>query len=113
MTPEAKETLAQMRDAALEVAEHLNGADYAAYLADKTMRRAIERCVSIVGEAAYRLRLTKAEGLEHLNLIDMERMRHVIVHGYDRMRDDLIYMAAIEDCPNLVRAIDAALEASP
>jgi uncharacterized protein with HEPN domain len=113
MTPEARETLAQMREAALEVAEHLNGADYAAYLANRTMRRAIERCVSIMGEAAYRLRLTKAVGLEQLNLIDVERMRHVIVHGYDRMRDDLVYMAATEDCPNLVRAIDAVLESNP
>jgi uncharacterized protein with HEPN domain len=113
MKPEVREILIHMRDAATEVAEHLAGADFARYLGDRTMRRAVERCVSIVGEAAYRLRLAKATGLEPLPLIEIERMRHVIVHGYDRMGDDLVYQAATEDCPPLIPMIARLLEHNP
>lgn len=110
MKPEVREILAHMRAAAAEVAEHLANADFAGYMSDRTMRRAVERCVSIVGEAAYRLRLSRASGLEPLNLIEIERMRHVIVHGYDRLRDDLVFQAATQDCPPLARMIDTLLE---
>jgi uncharacterized protein with HEPN domain len=113
MRAQDRETLCQMRDAAIEVAEHLGGADFAAYLSDRKLRRAVERCVSIVGEAAYRLRLAGAQGLEQLGLRQVERMRHVIVHGYDRARDDLVYEAASLDCPKLVLLLDAVLEENP
>jgi uncharacterized protein with HEPN domain len=110
MNPEVREILVQMRDAAQEVAEHLKGADLNAYQADRTMRRAVERCVSIVGEAAYRFRLKKAEGLEALKLREVQRMRHVIVHGYDRIRDDLVYEAATVDCQALFSLLTAVLD---
>lgn len=113
MKPDVREILTQMCDAATEVAEHLAGADLAAYEGNRTMRRAVERCVCMVGEAAFRLRLAKSTDLEPLRLIEIERMRHVIVHGDDRMRDDLVYQAATEDCPPLVRVIDALLEHQP
>jgi uncharacterized protein with HEPN domain len=113
MKIEVREILIQMRDAALEVGEYLSDCDLITYQENRQLRRATERCVSIVGEAAYRLRLNKATGLDVLNLIEVERMRHVIVHGYDRMRDELVFDAAIIDCPKLISLINTLLEENP
>jgi uncharacterized protein with HEPN domain len=110
MKIEVREILVQMRDAAVEVGEYLSNYDFVAYQENRQLRRAVERCLSIVGEAAYRLRLNKAEGVSTLSLIEVERMRHVIVHGYDRMRDDLIFDAAKLDCPKLITLINALLD---
>jgi uncharacterized protein with HEPN domain len=112
MKIEVREILIQMRDAADEVGEYVKGCDLKAYQENRQLRRSVERCVSIVGEAAYRLRLNKAEGLDTLGLIEVERMRHVIVHGYDRLRDDLVFDAATLDCPKLISLINALLEKS-
>jgi uncharacterized protein with HEPN domain len=70
------------------------------YLADIKTKRAIERNLEIIGEAVNRIRKKdKNIKLENANKIVGTRNR--IIHGYDKVSDDLIWSIVINHLPKL------------
>jgi uncharacterized protein with HEPN domain len=73
---------------------------YEDYLADVKTKRAIERNLEIIGEAVGRI-LKKDEGFYLENAGKIIGTRNRIIHGYDKISDDLIWSIVINHLPKL------------
>ena len=75
------------------------------YLKDRSRRRALERTLEILGEAARRV--GKSTRARHAD-IDWRRIigqRNVLAHEYGEVDDTLLYRTAREHLPELIRLI--------
>jgi len=78
------------------------------YVSDIKTKRAIERNLEIIGEAANRI-LKKDK---HFKLNNVEKIigtRNRIIHGYDKISDDLIWSIVINHLPKLKDEITGLL----
>ena len=77
-----------------------NKRDFKIYSTDKMLRRAIEREFEIIGEAMKRI-----ENLDPtLNISSKKKiinMRNRVIHGYDKIDDELIWGTIIRHLPIL------------
>lgn len=82
---------------------------YSDYLVDTKTKRAIERNIEIIGEAVNRiLKKDKQFKLESAQKIIGTRNR--IVHGYDKISDELIWSIVINNLPKLREEVDNLLK---
>ncbi len=83
--------------------------DFKVYMADKMLRRAVEREFEIVGEAMSRI-----EKLDSTIEISGKRqiisMRNRVIHGYDKIDNEIIWGTIIRHLPNLKLEIDNLLD---
>ena len=73
---------------------------FAEYITDIKTKRAIERDLEIIGEAVNRI--IKKD--KHFKLENAEKIigtRNRIIHGYDKISDDLIWSIVINHLPKL------------
>ena len=66
--------------------------------------------IEIIGEAVYMLTKEYREAHNEVNWDDIERMRHVLVHGYYRIRPDRLWETVQTDIPELKPIIDRLVE---
>jgi uncharacterized protein with HEPN domain len=79
------------------------------YINDIKTKRAVERNIEIIGEAVNRIMKSDNEfQLENVKKIIGTRNR--IVHGYDKISDDLIWSIVINHLPKLKEEIASKLE---
>lgn len=62
--------------------------------------------IEIIGEAVYMLTKEYREAHNEVNWDDIERMRHVLVHGYYKIRPDQLWETVQTDIPELKPMID-------
>ena len=62
--------------------------------------------VEIIGEAVYKLTLEYRTNHPEVNWDDVERMRHVLVHGYYKIRPHQLWETIITDVPALKPIIE-------
>ena len=78
-------------------------------MSDLKTKRAIERNIEIIGEAVNRiLKKDKYFNLENAQKIIGTRNR--IVHGYDKISDDLIWSIVINNLPKLKEEVQDLLK---
>lgn len=65
------------------------------YKKDKILKFAIIKNLEIIGEAAYLLTNEFKTQYSYIEWNDMIGMRHILVHGYYQIKDDIIW-ATIE-----------------
>ncbi|MFN8206069.1 MAG: HepT-like ribonuclease domain-containing protein [Bacteroidales bacterium] len=70
------------------------------YLKDRKTKRAVERNIEIIGEATNRI-IRKDKEFELANAQKIVGTRNRIVHGYDKISDDLIWSIIINHLPKL------------
>ena len=70
------------------------------YVSDIKTKRAIERDMEIIGEAANRI-LKKDKDFKLDNVERIIGTRNRIIHGYDKISDDLIWSIVINHLPKL------------
>jgi uncharacterized protein with HEPN domain len=74
--------------------------DFNVYMADKMMRRAVEREFEIIGEAMGRI-----DKLDSTINISSKRqiisMRNRVIHGYDKIDDEIIWGTIVRHLPTL------------
>ena len=70
------------------------------YVSDIKTKRAIERDLEIIGEAANRM-LKKDKDCKLANVEKIIGARNRIIHGYDKISDDLIWSIVINHLPKL------------
>ena len=70
------------------------------YIADIKTKRAIERNLEIIGEAVGRI-LKKDKNFRLANSTKIIGTRNRIIHGYDKISDDLIWSIVINHLPKL------------
>ena len=100
-------TLRQIVEFADEVAALVTTRAREDLVTNREFRRALERCVELIGEAATRL----PEGwrVKHPEIPwrQIIAMRNVMIHGYDEVVDEVLWDVATKDVPHLRRMISA------
>lgn len=66
--------------------------------------------VEIIGEAVYKLTFDFRKEHPEVNWDDIERMRHVLVHGYYKIRPNQLWETIQTDIPNLKPQIETLLK---
>ena len=69
--------------------------------ADPVVYFGLVKHVEIIGEAVYKLTLAYRESHDQVNWADIERMRHVLVHGYYKIRPKQLWETIVVDVPAL------------
>lgn len=83
------------------VEEFLQGYDYEWFIKDKILYYAVVKNVEIIGEASYMLSLDfKAEHTD-TPWDQIEKMRHVLVHGYYQILPEVLWLTINDDLPPL------------
>lgn len=68
--------------------------------------------MEIIGEAVYKLTSKFREEHPEVNWDDIEGMRHVLVHGYYKIRPNQLWETVQNDIPELKPQIEALLKIS-
>lgn len=82
---------------------------FADYLLDLKTKRAVERNIEIIGEAINRI-LKKDKDFNIDNAQKIIGTRNRIVHGYDKISDDLIWSIVINNLPKLKEEVQYLLK---
>ena len=79
------------------IVEFSNGIGFEEYQSNKILRFAIIKNLEIIGEATYLL--TKKFRFEHpeTEWETITYMRHVLVHGYYQIKDEIVWATVQED----------------
>lgn len=99
----------------LEACENIKwltaGMDLAQFLTDKRTRWAVERQLSILGEASYILGRTRPDLAgrvpEHRDIV---RFRHVLIHHYSQLQDDMVWDVVENDLAALEHTLRALVD---
>ncbi len=79
------------------------------YMSDIKTKRTIERDLEIIGEAANR-RLQKDKNFKLDNVEKIIGTRNRIIHGYDKISDDLIWSIVINHLPKFKNEVTRQLD---
>ena len=108
---EAFKYLYDMEQACVLLSSFLVGKTFADYEADPMLRSAVERQLMIVGEALNRLRRIEPELLA--SITDSRKIiafRNVLVHGYDVIRNEVVWGILDSDLSTLTVEVSALLQ---
>jgi len=82
---------------------------FSVYMADKMLRRAIEREFEIIGEAMKRI-----DKIEPQIKISSKRqiisMRNRVIHGYDKIDNEIIWGTIVRHLPNLKKEVNKLMK---
>lgn len=81
------------------------------YMSDVCLRRAIERNITIIGEAMNRL-LKFAPDIEITSASKVVDTRNYVIHGYDSVTDDIMWGIIVRHLPLLKAEVERLIEAS-
>ena len=104
-------TLRQIVEFANEVADLVSLRTRQELDRNREFRRALERCVELVGEAATRLPVDWRESHPQVPWRQIIAMRNVMIHGYDIVLPEVLWDVATSDVPKLRHAIEGILRA--
>lgn len=78
------------------------------YLADLCLRRAVERNVTIIGEAMNRV-LKNDPGINITAARKIVDTRNYVIHGYDSVTDDIMWGIVVRHLPLLKSEVSALI----
>lgn len=101
MEDEIKTYLTDIKQAIAEINSFLpEKKDFFEFKKDLKTRRAIERNIEIIGEAAKRL-IDRQPNIEITDVRKIIDTRNRIIHGYDSVSEDIIWSIIIRNLPLL------------
>jgi uncharacterized protein with HEPN domain len=111
MLPEERDPayLWDMLEAAREVETMLKDHDMAAFLVDRVLLRATERCIEIIGEAARHVSTVYTADHVEIPWRNIIGQRNILAHEYGQIDHELLYKTAADDIPRLIQQIEALL----
>lgn len=98
---------------AREAASFVANRTYDESLADVLLRRAVERSVQIIGEAASRISAEFRALHPQIPWRAITAQRHILVHEYDVIKDDKVRRVAAVHVPLLVDSLGLLLPPLP
>jgi uncharacterized protein with HEPN domain len=101
--------LHHMRDYAHEAIELSQGKTREDLDNDRLLELALVRLMEIIGEAAARVTQTTQQQLPDIPWREVTAMRNRLIHGYDRIDNDILWDTIEFDLPPLIVALDAFL----
>ena len=107
MRPEERDAalLWDMLDAAISVRSFCEGRTYRDFTSDKMLRRAVEREIQIIGEAASKVSRPLEACIPGIPWKKIISQRHVLVHEYGEIKDELVWQLATIHVPDLELAL--------
>lgn len=98
---EIKKYLFDIQESIESIEKYLgNKRDFNAYMANKMLRRAVEREFEIIGEAMNRIEKLNPE-IEISSKRQIISMRNRVIHGYDKIDNEIIWGTIVRHLPNL------------
>ena len=111
MQLETLKYLYDMEQACVLLSSFLVGKTFADYEADPMLRSAVERQLMIVGEALNRLRKIEPEVLATItNSREIIAFRNILVHGYDVIRNEVVWGILDSDLSTLTVDVSTLLQ---
>jgi uncharacterized protein with HEPN domain len=111
MQLEALKHLYDMWQASRLLAEFVAGKTFVEYSADALLRSAVERQLTIIGEALNRLKKIDPTAASSItNARQIIAFRNILVHGYDVVRDEVVWGILETDLSKLIQEVDTLLE---
>jgi len=110
MNDETRKNLIDVLQAAEEIENFVCGMDFKAYQNNPVTKRAVERDFEIIGEALNRIKHTDSELLRQIS--EHERIigfRNILIHGYDIVDEAIVWQAATNHLPTLIREVKEIL----
>ena len=83
--------------------------DFSVYLANKMLRRAVEREFEIIGEAMNRIERLDLK-VEISSKKQIINMRNRVIHGYDKIDDEIVWGTIVRHLPTLKIEISSLLK---
>ena len=110
MQIEIKKLLLDIAISVATIEEYIGSArSFTAYKTNKMLRRAVEREFEIIGEAMNKLiKLNPDIKISSTELII--GMRNRVIHGYDKIDDEIIWGAVVRHLPVLKHEVNTLLE---
>ena len=99
-----------MLDAAKAVREFITGRSYQDYLIDRMLRGAVERHLEIIGEAAGKVSEAFRDAHPEIPWQKIIGQRHVLIHDYGDIEDELIWSVATIHIPDLIDKLEPLME---
>ena len=112
MELEIKKYLHDIKDSICSIEDYIGEQrDFNAYLSDKMLRRAVEREFEIIGEAMHRILKVEPDfAISSKKLII--GMRNRVIHGYDKIDDEIVWGTIVRHLPKLKSEVIALLRES-
>jgi uncharacterized protein with HEPN domain len=93
--PKDRERLLHIIEAIDNIVEFVDGKSFDEYKSDKILRLAVIKNLEIIGEATYLLTKDFKNNHNSVDWNDIIGMRHILVHGYYQIKDEIVW-ATIE-----------------
>lgn len=108
--PRDKERLLHIIEAIDNIFEFIENKSFQSYQSDKILRFAIIKNLEIVGEASYLLTKNFKQENTNVEWDEIIGMRHILVHGYYQIKDEIIWETILSELLPLKQKITALLE---
>ncbi|MBI2898995.1 MAG: DUF86 domain-containing protein [Planctomycetes bacterium] len=102
-----------MLDAARAILDFTRGADLAAYRREPMMRRAVERELEIVGEAAAHVSESFRAAHQEIPWRSVVGLRNVLIHAYGQVDDARVWKVVVDHLPTMIRDLTPLLPPEP
>ena len=108
-----KERLKHILEAINNIEEFCIGKEFSDFVAEKILWFAIIKNLEIIGEASYLITRDFRSKNPHIEWNAIIGMRHILVHGYYQIRNEIIWATIEQDIPNLKSAIQKLISDFP
>jgi uncharacterized protein with HEPN domain len=108
MKPEERDLayIWDMREAARDVMDFVEGVSYVSFCSDKKVRYAVERRIEVIGEAARHVSQSFQESHPEIPWKRIIGLRNILAHEYGEILVERIWRVAVENVPELYVALD-------
>lgn len=115
MRPDERDAayLLDMMQAAEKVRRFVQGKTQDAFVSDEVLRDAVERNAEIIGEAARKVSEAFKNQHPEIPWRKMIAQRNVLVHEYDKISVDDMWIVATFHIPNLIESLTALIPPTP
>lgn len=115
MLPEERDTalLWDMRQAACEIGEMIEGVGYDEFASGKVVRYAVERQILVIGEAAKRVSSTFQDAHPEIPWSSIVAQRNILAHEYGEILVERVWRVAAERVPELIKLLDPLIPNPP
>lgn len=110
MKLEIKKLLYDIKESIDSIDNYLgDNSDFNKYIADKMLRRAIEREFEIIGEAMYRIEKIDSN-INFSSKKQIINLRNRVIHGYDKIDNEIIWGTIVRHLPQLKKEVEMLLQ---